>query len=154
MQLSGVFLRLGEDRLPLLLRSVSIGKLKTFQLYERFKTRTHLGKVNTENLRKAAPRFWTRLNEQDEEFATDLSQAILISHMDMIAAVLNFVGVPNQEGFFEKDLDAKQYLTEGWQGRVWDQFKDQYQPSLLLFYINHLDWELTSAAQTWAPAEA
>jgi hypothetical protein len=154
MQLSGVFLRLGEDRLPLLLRSVSIGKLKTFQLYERFKTRTHLGKVNTENLRKAAPRFWTRLNEQDEEFATDLSQAILISHMDMIAAVLNFVGVPNQEGFFEKDLDAKQYLTEGWQVRVWDQFKDQYQPSLLLFYINHLDWELTSAAQTCAPAEA
>lgn len=152
MQLSGVFLQLGEDRLPLLLRSVSIGKLKTFQLYERFKTRTHLAKVNTESLRKASPRFWTRLNEHDEEFATDLSQAILISHMDMIAAVLNFLGVPNQEGFFEKDLDAKQYLTEGWQGRVWDQFKDQYPQALLLFYVNHLDWELTSTAESWAPA--
>jgi len=69
MQLSGVFLQLGEERLPLLLRGVSIGKLKTYQLYERFKTRTHLPKVNTESLRKAAPRFWSRLNEQDEEFA-------------------------------------------------------------------------------------
>ena len=151
MQLSGVFLELGEDRLPLLLRSVSIGKLKTFQLYERFKTRTHLTKLNTENLRKSAPRFWTRLNEHDEEFATDLAQAILISHMDMIAAVLNFVGVPNQEGFFEKDLDAKQFLTDGWQGRVWEQFREQYPEALLLFYINHLDWELSSAPHTWVP---
>jgi hypothetical protein len=151
MQLSGVFLQLGEDRLPLLLRAVSIGKLKTFQLYERFKTRTHLAKVNTENLRKAAPRFWARLNEQDEEFATDLSQAILISHMDMIAAVLNLLGVPNQEGFFEKDLDARQYLTAGWQIRVWDKFKDAYAQPLLLFYINHLDWELGAAQQSWIP---
>src|ERR1700739_4844262 len=126
MQLSGVFLQLGEDRLPLLLRAVSIGTLKTFQLYERFKTRTHLSKVNTENLRKAAPRFWTRLNEQDEEFATDLSQAILISHMDMIAAVLNFIGVPNEEGFFSKDIDAKAHLNDGWQTRTWEQFKDEY----------------------------
>jgi hypothetical protein len=152
MQLSGVFLQLGEERLPLLLRGVSIGKLKTFQLYERFKTRTHLTKVNTENLRKAAPRFWTRLNEQDEEFATDLSQAILISHMDMIAAVLNFIGVPNEEGFFAKDIDAKAHLTEGWQTRTWDNFKDEYPQPLLLFYINHLDWELGGAQQIWLPA--
>jgi hypothetical protein len=53
MQLSGVFLQLGEERLPQLLRGISIGKLKTYQLYERFKLRTHLAKVNTENLRKA-----------------------------------------------------------------------------------------------------
>ena len=37
MQLSGVFLQLGEERLPQLLRGISIGKLKTYQLYERFK---------------------------------------------------------------------------------------------------------------------
>ncbi|HEX4278996.1 MAG TPA: hypothetical protein VHZ74_26755 [Bryobacteraceae bacterium] len=151
MQLSGVFLQLGEERLPLLLRGISIGKLKTFQLYERFKTRTHLTKVNTESLRKAAGRFWARLNEHEEEFATDLSQAILISHMDMIAAVLNFLGVPNEEGFFAKDLDAKQYLTEGWQARVWEQFKAEYPDPLLLFYINHLDWELGGAEQSWLP---
>jgi hypothetical protein len=152
MQLSGVFLQMGEERLPLLLRGVSIGKLKTYQLYERFKTRTHLAKVNTENLRKAVPRFWARLNEQDEEFATDLSQAILISHMDMIAAVLNFIGVPNEEGFFAKDLDAKQHLTEGWQKRAYERFKDEYPEPLLLFYINHLDWELSAAQQIWLPA--
>jgi hypothetical protein len=135
-----------------LLRGVSIGKLKTYQLYERFKTRTHLAKVNTESLRKASPRFWIRLNDQDEEFATDLSQAILISHMDMIAAVLNFIGVPNEEGFFAKDIDAKSHLTEGWQARAWDQFKDEYPQPLLLFYINHLDWELGGAQQAWLPA--
>jgi len=152
MQLSGVFLELGEERLPQLLRGISIGKLKTFQLYERFKTRTHLAKLNTENLRKAASRFWARLNAHEEEFATDLSQAILISHMDMIAAVLNFLGVPNEEGFFAKDLDARQYLIEGWQTRAWDKFKSEYSEAVLLFYINHLDWELGSAEQAWRPA--
>ena len=152
MQLSGVFLQLGEERLPLLLRAVSIGKLKTFQLYERFKTRTHLARLNTDSLRKAAPRFWVRLNEQDEEFATDLSQAILISHMDMIAAVLNFLGVPNEEGFFAKDLDASQYLTDGWQARAYERFKEEYPEALLLFYINHLGWELGSAQQAYLPA--
>ena len=109
MQLSDVFLQLGEERLRQLVRGISIGKLRTYQLYERFKTRTHLPKVNTENLRKAAPRFWKRLEAHDDEFATDLSQAILIAHLDMIATVLNFLGIPNQEGFFEKDLDAKPY---------------------------------------------
>ena len=152
MQLSGVFQQLGEERLPLLVRGISIGKLKTYQLYERFKTRTHLAKVNSESLRKAAPRFWQRLNEHDEEFATDLAQAILISHMDMIAAVLNFLGVPNEEGFFAKDLDAKQYLTEGWQTRAYDRFKNEYPEILLLFYLNHLGWELGGAQEAYLPA--
>ena len=151
MQLSGMFQQLGEERLPLLLRGISIGKLKTFQLYERFKTRTHLPKLNTESVRKAEPRFWQRLNEQDEEFATDLAQAILISHMDMIAAVLNFLGVPNEEGFFAKDLDAKQYLTDGWQARVWERFRNEYPEALLLFYVNHLGWELGGAEQAYLP---
>jgi hypothetical protein len=152
MQLSSVFLGLGEERLPQLVKGISIGKLRTFQLYDRFKTRTHLVKVNTENLRKAAPRFWQRLNEQDEEFATDLSQAILISHMDMVAKVLNFLQIPNEEGFFQKDVDAKAQLTDGWQGRVWEQFKAEYPEALLLFYINHLNWELMPDQQAFLPA--
>jgi len=152
MQLSGVFLQLGEERLPLLLRGISIGKLRTFQLYERFKIRTHLAKVNTENLRKAAPRFWKRLQEQDEEFATDLSQSILIGHMDMISAVLNFLGVPNEEGFFPKDLDAKQYLTEGWQVRAYEHFRTEFPEPLLLFYINHLAWEMAGEKTAFLPA--
>src|SRR4051794_9364925 len=103
MQLSDVFLQLGEERLRQLVRVISIGKLRTYQLYDRFRTRTHLPKVNTEILRKSVPKFWQRLNTHDQEFATDLAQAILIAHMDMIAAVLNFLGIPNQEGFFDKD---------------------------------------------------
>jgi hypothetical protein len=152
MQLSDVFLQLGEEHLRQLVRGISIGKLRTFQLYDRFKTRTHLAKVNTENLRKATPRFWQRLSEHDEEFATDLSQAILIAHMDMITSVLNFLGIPNQEGFFEKDLDAKPHLTEGWQARAFDRFKTEYPESLLLFYISHLGWELGGETSVFLPA--
>ena len=152
MQLSGVFLQLGEERFPQLLRGISIGKLRTYQLYERFKIRTHLPKVNTENLKKAAPRFLKRLQEQDEEFATDLSQAILISHMEMITAVLNFLGVPNEQGFFPKDLNAKQYLTEGWQARAYEHFKSEYPESILLFYINHLAWEMAGEQTAFLPA--
>jgi len=152
MQLSDVFLQLGEDHLRQLVRGISIGKLRTFQLYDRFKTRTHLNKVNTENLRKATPRFWERLNAHDEEFATDLSQAILIAHMDMITNVLNFLGVPNQEGFFEKDLDAKAQLTDGWQARTFERFKGEYPESLLLFYISHLGWELGGESRVFLPA--
>jgi len=152
MQLSDVFLQLGEEHLRQLVRGISIGKLRTFQLYDRFKTRTHLPKVNTENLRKAVPRFWQRLEAHDEEFATDLSQAILIANMDMIANVLNFLGVPNQEGFFEKDVDARASLTEGWQSRAFENFKDQYPQSLLLFYISHLGWELAGDTKVFLPA--
>src|SRR6201985_2265255 len=105
MTLSDVFLQLGEERLRQLVRGISIGKLRTYQLYERFKIRTHLAKLNTENLRAATPRFWKRLEAQDAEFATDLSQAILVAHMEMIVAVLNFLEIPNQQGFFENEID-------------------------------------------------
>src|ERR1043166_2034367 len=126
MQLSDVFLQLGEEHLRQLVRGISIGKLRTYQLYDRFKTRTHLPKVNTENLRKAVPKFWQRLEAHETEFAPDLSQAILIAHVNRIATFLNFLGIPNQEGFFEKDIDAKPYLTEGWQTRVLEKFKGEY----------------------------
>ena len=152
MQLSDVFLQLGEERLPHLLRGISIGKLRTFQLYERFKIRTHLTKVNTESLRKAAPRFWKRLQGHDEEFATDFSQAILISHMEMITDVLNFLGIPNEQGFFAKDTEAKQYLTEGWQARVFEKFKSEHEPNLLLFYINHLAYEMAGEQTAYLPS--
>jgi len=145
MALTDVFVTLGEDGFSQLMRSVSMGKLKTYQLYDRFKTRTHLAKLNSENLQKAAPRLWARLAERDEEFAQDLSQAVLVSHLDMIVAVLNFLGIPHEDGFFAKDLDAKPYLTEGWQERVHEKFKDVYPESLLRFYTAHLGWELLHA---------
>ena len=142
MALTDVFVSLGEDGFSQLLRSVSMGTLKTYHLYDRFKTRTHLAKLNSENLQKASPRLWARLADKDEEYAQDLSQAVLVSHLDMIVAVLNCLGIPHEDGFFAKDLDAKPHLTEGWQDRVHLNFKDVYPESLLRFYTAHLAWEL------------
>ena len=45
------------------------------------------GIAHIENLLKATPRLWTRLSERDEEFAQDLSQAVLVCHLDMIKAL-------------------------------------------------------------------
>ena len=78
--------------------------------------------MNSETLRKAAPRIWARLGEHDDEFATDLAQAILVSHLDMIKAVLDHLGVPHEDGFFAKDAEVAQYLKEGWQQEVWEKF--------------------------------
>jgi hypothetical protein len=152
MQLCEIFLGLGQPNFTQLLRGVSIGKLKTFQLFDRMKARLHVAKLNSESIRKSEAKLWTRLGERDEELATDVSQAILISHMDMIKAVLDHLAVPNEDGFFAKDIDASKYLTNGWQQKTYDQFKDQYPAPVLLFYINHLDWEVAKAQQLFQPA--
>ncbi len=149
MQLSAIFQGLGEENLAQLVRAISIGKLKTYQLFDRLKTRMHLAKMNSDSLRKATPRFWSRLGEQDEDFATDLAQAILVSHLDMIKSVLDHLGIPNEDGFFAKDIDGSKYLTEGWQQKAYDQFKDKYPKAVLLFYINHLDWEVAKAEKVF-----
>jgi hypothetical protein len=151
MQLSEVYLGLGLDAFSQLVRSISIGKLKTYQIYEGFKVRAHLHKVNTEVLRKAVPRFWTRIGEHDEDFARDLAQSVLVSHLDLITAVLDFLGVPHESGFFAKDLDAPRYFTEGWEGRVLEKFRATFSEMVLIFYINHLRWELLSAAEVYRP---
>ena len=152
MQLSEVYLGLGLDSFGQLVRSISIGKLKTYQIYEGFKVRAHLHKINTEILRKAVPRFWTRVGEHDEDFSRDLAQAILVSHLDMITAVLDLLGVPHENGFFAKDLDAKKYFTEGWEDRVLAKFRTTFSETVLTFYINHLRWELLSATEVFRPA--
>jgi hypothetical protein len=152
MQLTDVFLNLGEDQFSRLVRSISMGKLKTYQLYERFKLRTHVPKLNTENLRKATPKLWQRLEERNEEFATDLSQAVLVSHLDLIIAVLNFLGIPHEDGFFVKDLDATPYLTEAWRERTYEKFKSEFPEVVVLFYINHLALEMGKAQESFVPA--
>ena len=70
MQLSQVYLGLGEPALGELLKGISLGKLKTFQLYERLKLRLHLSKLNSETLRRSAIRLWPRLQEGDEDLAS------------------------------------------------------------------------------------
>jgi hypothetical protein len=151
MQISEVYLGLGLDAFGHLIRGISIGKLKTYQIYEGFKVRAHLTKVNTEGLRKAVPRLWERIAGGDDDFAKDLAQAILVSHLDMITAVLDFLGIPHENGFFAKDMDAKPYFTEGWEQRVIEKFRDAYPEPLLLFYINHLRWELLGASDVFRP---
>lgn len=152
MQLSDIFIGLGEDNFKDLMRAVSIGRLKTYQIFDRVKTRLHLTKLNSETLRKATPRIWARLLERDEEFATDVAQTILVSHLDMIQAVLNFLEVPHEDGFFAKDADVASHLTEGWRARVWDKFHAAFPPAPLLFYINHLAWEMAKAEDVYQPA--
>jgi len=154
MQLSANYLKLGESGFSQLIRSISIGKLKTYRLYDGFKAAAHLKKLNTEELQKHVPRFWARLAEGDEQFAKDLAQTVLVSHLDMISAILDFLGIPHEGGFFKKDLDAKTYLTEGWAERVFEKFRTVYSVPVLLFYINHLSWELTDAAEPFVPASA
>ncbi len=152
MQLCGVFQALGEENFKHLVRGISLGKLKTFQIYERFKVRARLTKLNSETLRKSEPKLWSRIEGGEEDFATDLAQVFLLSHLPMIVDVLNALNIPNDGGFFDKDLKPEQYLTEGWQERVFDQFSDKYDREFLLFYINHLDWELTKTEKIFAPA--
>jgi hypothetical protein len=108
--------------------------------------------VNTEALRKSTPKFWERIQSGDEDFGKDLAQCVLVSHLDMIAAVLDFLGVPHENGFFAKDMDPKPYFTEGWEARVFEHFQGLYPEAILTFYINHLRWELLSAADVYRPA--
>src|ERR1700736_252802 len=131
MDISDVYLGMGQDAFAQLIRGISIGKLKTYQIYEGFKVRMHLQKVNTESLRKAVPKFWDRIMSGDEDFAKDMAQAVLVSHLDMITAVLDFLGVPHENGFFAKDMDPKPYFTEGWEGRIFEKFRGTYGEPLL-----------------------
>ena len=152
MQISDVYRDLGLDSFGQLIRGISIGKLRTYQVYEGFKVRAHLHKVNTETLRKSVPKFWERITSGDEDFAKDIAQCILVSHLDMIGAVLDFLGVPHENGFFAKDLDAKHYFTEGWEGRVLEKFRGSQPEAILVFYVNHLRWELLGATDLYRPA--
>src|SRR5436190_11346233 len=126
MDISEVYRSLGQEGFAQLIRGISIGKLRTYQIYEGFKVRAHLHKVNTEALRKSTPKFWERIGSGDEDFGRDLAQAILVSHLDMIGAILDFLGVPHENGFFPKDMDPKSHFTEGWEDRVCGKFREGY----------------------------
>ena len=151
MTLPEIYQQLGEPACAELLRSMSMGRLRTYQLYDRIKTRLHVTKLNGETLRKIAPRVWQRLQEPDETLAQELAQAILISHLDMIKDVLDFLEIPHEDGFFAKDADVKSFLTEGWQQRVYAQFQGKYPAVLVAFYVNHLAHEIVPEAAFAGP---
>ena len=149
--LCDAFLAQGEQGFQDLLSRVSISRLRTYQLYETLKVRTHLHKLNSETLRKAAPRLWARIQQGDNGLAADLAQAILVCHLDMIIAALDLLGVPHQDGFFAKDTDVSAYLADGWQQRAWDALKDRFPPTVLAFYLNHLGIETGRAQEIFQP---
>lgn len=153
MHLCDVFLTLGEGVFTDLLKRISLGRLRTYQLFDHIKLRTRVAKLNSESLRKASPRLWERLQNRDEDLASDLSQAILVSHLEMIIAALDFLGIPHQDGFFGKDADLSAYLTDGWQQRAFDALKDHHPHVVLHFYLNHLGVETGSAPDLFTPAQ-
>ena len=152
MQICDIFTGLGEERFAEALRTVSMGRLKTYQLFERFKTRCHLQKLNTDTLRRAEPRLFERIKSGEDELATELAQGILICHMDIVISVLDLLGIPHEEGFFQKDADVSVHLTEGWQDRAYEQFQDKYPRAVLLLYINHLGWEILKTESVYEHA--
>lgn len=151
MDLCDVYLALGESVFSDLLKRVSISRLRTYQIYEHIKVRTHLTKLNSETLRKATPRLWSRLSQKDQDLASDLAQAILVSNLEMIIAALDFLGIPHQDGFFAKDADIKGHLGDGWQQKAYDSLKEKYSPSVLRFYLNHLAVETGVGDQAFSP---
>lgn len=152
MQVSDVFLGMGETAFAELLKRISISRLRTYQIYEHVKLRTRLVKLNTEHLRKAAPRLWARLAEQDADLATDLAQAILVSHLDMIIAALDSLGIEHQDGFFSKEADLSAQLSGDWQQRTYDALKEKYPAVVIQFYLNHLGVESGHASELFKPA--
>lgn len=153
MQVCDVFAGMGDQSFAELLKRISISRLRTYQIYEHVKLRTRLTKLNTESLRKAAPRLWSRISENDADLATDLSQAILVSHLDMIIAALDKLGIEHQDGFFSKDADLSAQLSGDWQQTAYDALKASYPPIVLAFYLNHLGVESGRATELFKPAE-
>lgn len=153
MQVCDVIAGMGEQSFAELLKRISISRLRTYQIYEHLKLRTRLAKLNTESLRKAAPRLWARITEQDADLATDLAQAILVSHLDMIIAALDKLGIQHQDGFFSKDADLSAQLSGSWQQATYDALKAGYPPVVLAFYLNHLGVESGGATELFKPAE-
>jgi hypothetical protein len=153
MQVCDVFAGMGEQSFAELLKRISISRLRTYQIYEHVKLRTHLTKLNTESLRKAAPRLWSRINEQDADLAADLAQAILVSHLDMIIAALDALGIQHQDGFFSKDADLSAQLAGDWQQATFDALRAKYPPEVLAFYLNHLGVESGRATELFKPAK-
>lgn len=154
MELHAIFQGLGDSRFRELLGQISMGRLKTYQLFEPLKVRTHMHKLNAESLKKAAPRLWQRIVDGDEDLAAELAQSILVSRMAMVIEVLDFLGVPHHDGFFEKDTPLAGHLSDGWQQKVFLQFQDKYAAAIIAFYINHLAKEVSDGEATLFVPEA
>jgi hypothetical protein len=63
--------------------------------------------------------------------------------MDFIVEALDFLEIPHDgHGFFDKDAEASEKLVDGWQARLYGEFREKYPEALVLLYVNHLEWEM------------
>ncbi len=148
MDLVEVYQALGQERSNRLIRTVSIGALKTFGVYEAVKVRSRLQRLNRQKLRMAAPKLWKRISEGDAGLAREMAQAVLVSNIPLIVEVLEQLGIEHDgNGFFDKDGDYSDRLAEGWQGEVFAKCREKYDEDVVLLYINHLGWESGTAEE-------
>jgi len=150
VELTEVYEAFGSDRTSRLVRSVSLGALRTYGVYEAIKVRSRLRTLNRQKLRAAAPRLWEQIKDGDADLARDLSQAVLVSNIPLIVEVLDLLEIEHDDnGFFDKDSDYSSQLSDGWEQRVFEHCKDRFDPDLVLHYINHLGWELEALAEPY-----
>ena len=155
MDLVGVFKALGREPCVKLVRSVSIGALRTFGVYEAIKIRSRLRTLNRQKLRTVAPKLWIRIADGDTDLAHALSQAILVSNIPLITGVLDFLKIEHDgNGFYSKDADHAENLRPGWADAVLERFGDRYPRELVLLYINYLGWETATLDEVFAGAGA
>ncbi len=142
MDLVGVFASLGQDRSVRLVETVSISALRTFGVYEAIKVRSRLRKLNRQKLQTASPALWRRITEGDSDLARDLAQAVLVSHIALVAEVLDSLGIEHDgNGFYSKDEDHSGKFKPGWPSTVLGHFGERYPRDVVLLYINYLGWE-------------
>lgn len=142
MDLAEVYEALGQERVARSIRTVSMGALRTFGVYQAVKVRSRLRKLNRLNLQRAAERLWQRVADGDTDLGRDLSQAVLVSNIPLVTEVLDYLEVGHDgNGFYSKDSDHGDKLSEGWAERTFAHCKDRFDQDLILLYINYLGWE-------------
>ena len=148
MGLSEVFRTLGKERFEALIEAISIGGLRTYQVYDSFKIRARLTKLNRRGLRNAVPALWERIEADEDELAKELAHGVLISNLAFVAEALDLLEIPHDgNGFFDKQEGLREKLPEDWRKRLWDGFREKYSEAVVLLYINHLSWELDPSAK-------
>ncbi len=153
MDLTEVFQALGRSSFQELVEGVSMGRLRTYDVYESFKVRAHLSKLNRERLRRAVPRLWDRLMQGEQDLAHELAQGILVSNLPFVVEVLDFLEIQHDgSGFFDKNSSAAKELEDGWQAKVFEEFRGRYPESLIVLYTNHLAGELNPSRAIFLPA--
>jgi hypothetical protein len=149
MHISDLYLSLGQDGLRQLLKSISMGSLRSYNLFERTRIRCHLKKLSSENLRASAPELYRRIEGGEEDLARELGQSILISNLGMIIEALDHLKLPHTDGFFPEDTKVAELLPADWQQKLYNHLTAKHPKEVVLFYINHLAMETDEKAPLW-----